>query len=145
MSSNRFTGERFEKALDIALGSAGLPGPGPGRPQAAASRRPSLVGEPLLLGLAAPAVRNRVKRWTDARSGPYPGSSRASVRTATADGCSFGSIRQLVDEGGGTFLPDTREPTLEELKPFSGIGVPIDRSVQADGEARVSDGPTSCR
>ncbi|WP_256095516.1 pentapeptide repeat-containing protein [Streptomyces sp. EN23] len=62
-SGERFTGERFETSLDIALGFVVFRSPG--RELTAAGgciETVSRVSAPLLLGLAALAVRNRVKR-----------------------------------------------------------------------------------
>ncbi|MET7304941.1 pentapeptide repeat-containing protein [Embleya sp. NPDC005575] len=62
-TGDRFTGERFEKSLDVALGalvfrSSGQPLTTAGGYIELASR----VSQPLLLGLAVLAVRNRVRR-----------------------------------------------------------------------------------
>ncbi|MFD6278799.1 hypothetical protein ACFWFI_25025 [Streptomyces sp. NPDC060209] len=62
-TSNRFTGERFEKALDITLASVAFRSSGQDLTTADSYiEMTSRLTEPLLLALAVQAVRNRVKR-----------------------------------------------------------------------------------
>ncbi|WP_421110860.1 pentapeptide repeat-containing protein [Streptomyces sp. NEAU-S77] len=62
-TGNRFTGERFEKALNVTLNSVVFRSSGQDLTTAGTYiEMASRVTEPVLLGLAALAVRNRVKR-----------------------------------------------------------------------------------
>ncbi|WP_373684847.1 hypothetical protein [Streptomyces lunaelactis] len=62
-TGNRFTGERFEKALDVTLNSVVFRSSGQDLTTAGSYiEMASRVTEPVLLGLAVLAVRNRVKR-----------------------------------------------------------------------------------
>ncbi|MFF9870120.1 hypothetical protein ACF1G0_32865 [Streptomyces sp. NPDC013953] len=60
---NRFTGERFEKALNVTLNSVVFRSSGQDLTTAGTYiEMTSRLTEPVLLGLAVLAVRNRVKR-----------------------------------------------------------------------------------
>ncbi|MGC9496190.1 pentapeptide repeat-containing protein [Streptomyces sp. WG7] len=62
-TGNRFTGKRFEKALNVTLNSVVFRSSGQGLTTAGTYiEMASRVAEPVLLGLAVLAVRNRVKR-----------------------------------------------------------------------------------
>lgn len=62
-TGNRFTGERFEKALSVTLNSVVFRSSGQDLTTAGTYiEMASRVTEPVLLGLAVLAVRNRVKR-----------------------------------------------------------------------------------
>jgi hypothetical protein len=62
-TGNRFTGERFEKALNVTLNSVVFRSSGQDLTTAGTYiEMTSRVTEPVLLGLAVLAVRNRVKR-----------------------------------------------------------------------------------
>ncbi|MFD3657852.1 hypothetical protein [Streptomyces sp. NPDC058620] len=62
-TGDRFTGERFEKGLSVTLNSVVFRSPGQDLTTTGGYiEMVSCVTEPVLLGLAVTALRNRVKR-----------------------------------------------------------------------------------